>query len=275
MKKILLLINILTSCIHIYGQEPSKPSVYPHSYWENLLLRFNRSQAMNYASEKTRNFWKIFVPHKTNEDVAPEYHRYAQEARRFFEIPESTNIEIKNSSYPTHTYNAGSAESRSIYINHDYLKWFDHSEKKYTMLHEMAHIKNNDRVSLPAIQAISSISIKSVALLLRTIFPTQSNYVRDIYDYPLAVCMGTLVAKKYQNYVERRADKQALYGLQCHKCIDAVYPSYISLEEKQAILEDVKKHQQVCSYHKSSLHTLYYNAKNHLEQLMMSRNKSK
>lgn len=254
MKKSVLLISMFLSSMQINSQEQSKISVYPHSYWENVLLRFNRLRAMDYLTEKTTNFWKLFTPHKTNDSVEPEYHRYAQEAKRFFEIPELRNIELKNAS--PNNYYAACAAGNSVYINTSHLDCFENAQKKVVIMHEMAHIKNNDNISKVAIAIISGISTKLIISLLRTMFPTQKNSVLNIYNYTntIALAITALVAKKYGHYIERRADKQSLYGLQCHKCIDSVQRSYISMKEKLEILEDVKKHQQVCSYHRSSLH---------------------
>lgn len=267
MKKSVLLISMFLSSMQINSQEQSKISVYPHSYWENVLLRFNRLRAMDYLTEKATPLWKLFTPHKTNDSVEPEYHRYAQEAKRFFEIPESRNIQLEKASF--NFYYRACTAGNNIYLNTDYIKDDILPQKKLTVLHEMAHVKNNDNVSVPLIPAIGMPSITPVFSLLRKLFPMQNNTLYDVTETlaPLLVLAATY---KYHKYIERRADKQALYGLQCHKCIDAVEPVYISMREKQAILEDVKKHQQVCSYHKSSLHALYYNSKNLLERLSKS-----
>lgn len=249
MKKLVLLISILLPCMQINGQEPTKPSVYPHSYWENVLLRFNRSRAMDYVTKKTTPFLKLPVPYKTNEDVEREYHTYAQEAKHFFKIPESRSIELKkaqkNNGY------LGVTTGNCIHLDTDSMKDDIISQKKITMMHEMAHLKNNESVSALLLTLITMASTYS---LLNTIIPKEHKILSQL----IATMISTqLVAGKYNNYVERRADKQALYGLQCHKCIDSVKPSYISLKEKLEILEDVKKHQQVCSYHKSSLNEFY------------------
>jgi Zn-dependent protease with chaperone function len=184
--------------------------------------------------------------------ASPEYQKLGKECQDIIGVPKDYQVTIAKTNVSDTR-----ADASKIVVNEDILDMGNRAVKKYVLLHESVHKKYNDvtvGILLPAISGVFGFVCCYLITNKFNILTTMS------FSSITQIVTGFIAHKSLSSFSERRADTEACYALNCHKCINDISSTikrddydirsgYLSNDEINTIGLKLKEKGLVCEHH--------------------------
>lgn len=204
-----------------------------------------------------------------NEPAPEKYQELGRQAQTSLKIPVQYQLPIKKMSitYPGIKVYTAIAGSDAIYINVARLNQYAFGRQRSSMFHESVHVKYNDDSMIDLIALGTLIlAILTTHIIFRIVGPRMLKifHVAGIMAAGFIAAGGTVMY--YRRHMERRADIEGHYALQCAQCVHEsaervrhiieeknpiIYNGYLMPNELEALAHYFEQQNKSCAYHSS------------------------
>lgn len=243
-----------------------QPLCPPKSLLNKLLSGVGDSRPVSFLENIcAAPVYAFFISKILNDkEASAEYKNMGKEAQVTLGISSTYQIPIRTSSSILKN-EAAVTFPHVIYINEPRLALAQYGAKRATLFHEMVHKKYNDRTCLWVANCAAFLAGGFLAKKLCLIKTERSVLVQ----YPLIIAGAFgglyLISRICSYFAERRADIEAHWAVDCHRCVcesadrrhvvfedegsPLKHKGYLSCLELERIAEFLKQRGRVCSHH--------------------------
>lgn len=200
------------------------------------------------------------------------YQQLGKEGQEKVGIPQYRQVPIKKifSHSPFIKIAGAIAEPDAIYVNEIKLKERPYGAQRCALFHEAVHKKYHDVSLWNLLENSSLIGCYLAGRYICKKFQWQQTdpMRRRIFLALTSLVLTAVVTKKYQLFMERRADIEGHYATACYQCVEESlanrkmsftidnnplrYNGYLWPEELQIIADDLRTQQKLCKFHQAS-----------------------